>query len=89
MKNRSTIKILYILLVVASLSSCIEKEQVLTKADVKAKVDSIVNSRKAELERMAKEDLDYRTAIEVKVKADSIIQAKQKPQPPTNINNAK
>ena len=58
--------------------SCMEKQQVLTKADMKAKVDSIVNAKLPDINRMVQEDLDYRSAIEVKVKADSIVQAKQK-----------
>ncbi len=57
--------------------SCMEKQQVLTKADMKAKVDSIVSVKMVDIQRMAKEDLDYRTAIEVKVKADSIVEAKK------------
>jgi hypothetical protein len=52
------------------------KEQALSKKDINARVDSIVNAKLPDLNRMAKEDLDYRTAIEVKVKADSILQAK-------------
>lgn len=55
-----------------------DKQQVLTKADMKARVDSIVNVKMVDIQRMAKEDLDYRSAIEVKVKADSIVQANQK-----------
>lgn len=58
--------------------SCMDKEQVLTKADMKVKVDSIVNTKLPDINRMVQEDLDYRSAIEVKVKADSIVQAKQK-----------
>jgi hypothetical protein len=69
---------LAIILVSISFMSCMEKQQVLTKADMKAKVDSIVNTKLPDINRMVQEDLDYRSAIEVKVKADSIVQAKQK-----------
>ena len=50
------------------------KQEALTKQDINAKVDSIVKTKLPDINRMAKEDLDYRTAIEVKVKADSILQ---------------
>jgi hypothetical protein len=56
------------------LISCMTKQEALTKQDINAKVDSIVKTKLPDINRMAKEDLDYRTAIEVKVKADSILQ---------------
>ena len=54
------------------------KQEALTKQDINSKVDSIVKTKLPDINRMAKEDLDYRTAIEVKVKADSILQLKGK-----------
>lgn len=48
-----------------------------TDSSIDAQVDSIVGSRIEEVNRKAMEDLDQRTAIEVKAKADSIIAARQ------------
>lgn len=44
---------------------------------VQAKVDSIVGARMEEINRRAMEDLDQRMTIEVKQKADSIINARR------------
>lgn len=76
--NRMYKTLLVILFFSISFMSCMDKEQVLTKADMKARVDSIVSMKMVDIQRMAKEDLDFRSAIEVKVKADSIVQANQK-----------
>lgn len=44
---------------------------------INAKVDSIVGERLDELNEEAQEDLDRRMAIEVKPKADSIVDARK------------
>lgn len=44
---------------------------------VQAKVDSIVGERLDDLNEEAQEDLDRRIAIEVKPKADSIVEARK------------
>lgn len=60
---------------VAALASCTTKEKQWSQAEIRAKVDSAVNARAAELKKQAVEDLDSRLTIEVKAKADSIVQA--------------
>ncbi|XZF16079.1 hypothetical protein ACTHGU_08065 [Chitinophagaceae bacterium MMS25-I14] len=57
----------------------------MSESEMHAKVDSIVGSKIEEMNRQAMEDLDHRLAIEVKAKADSIVQshvAGQTPPPP-------
>ena len=48
----------------------------LEEAAVNAKIDSLVGLRMEEATRRAAEDLERRQAIEVKVKADSILAAR-------------
>jgi hypothetical protein len=71
--------IVAILLSFIGFISCTEKQQVLTKKDVQHKVDSLIQLKTEEINRQANEDLDYRTAIEVKAKADSIVAARNNP----------
>ncbi|OJW81158.1 MAG: hypothetical protein BGO69_04470 [Bacteroidetes bacterium 46-16] len=54
-----------------------EKETVLTSKDIQARTDSIVAEKTAEINRQVAEDLDRRMSIEVKAKADSIVQVWQ------------
>ena len=49
----------------------------MTKQEMNAKTDSIVASKTADMDREAAEDLDRRKSIEVKAKADSIVNAWQ------------
>lgn len=77
---------LIVLLFSLLFTACTRKEEtVLTKQQMKAMADSIVAIKKADINQQAAEDLDRRSSIEVKAKADSIVdawQAKQpKPQP--------
>lgn len=80
---------IYCLAFVVLLSACVREEVVLTEDDVKARIDSIVRVRTAFETQRAAEDLDRRQAIEVKVKTDSILNARvngvpSEAQPPTN-----
>jgi hypothetical protein len=58
-------------------TACNDTPVVIPQKTINAKVDSIVKVRKVEIDQQAMEDLDHRAAIEVKVKADSIVQAAQ------------
>ncbi len=62
----------------------------LTKEQIKKAIDSITQIRLQEASAMAARDLDYRMRIEVKVKADSILNARNKQvRPDTATKNAK
>ena len=71
-------KILLALVLLTTLfTACNDTQVAIPQKTINAKVDSIVNVRKIEMNQQAMEDLDHRTAIEVKAKADSIVQAAQ------------
>lgn len=60
-----------------ALSSCSKKvEKPLSKQEIQRQIDSIAGKRMAEMERAAQIELEHRIKIEVKVKADSILQEK-------------
>ena len=63
-------------IILASLYSCNKEPQPLSKAEIKQRIDSITSIRIRESDEMARKDLDHRMKIEVKVKVDSIINAK-------------
>lgn len=66
----------YIILMSMAFAACGgSKEQALSQSAIDAKVDSIVGSKMEDLNRLSMEDLDRRISIEVKVKADSIVEA--------------
>jgi len=73
--NNDMRKIAVVVLLMVGLASCETKEKQWSQAEINAKVDSAVNYRTADYRRQAQEDLDSRLAIEVKAKADSIVQA--------------
>lgn len=52
------------------------REKELTENEIKQKVDSLVGAKVEELNRQSMEDLDRRLSIEVKAKADSMVQAR-------------
>jgi len=56
-------------------ASCGGGEHKYTQSEIDAKVDSLVGVKMEEINRQAMEDLDRRMSIEVKAKADSIVQA--------------
>lgn len=61
--------------VIALMASCGGKEEAISESEKRAKVDSLVGVRQEEVVKEATEDLDRRMAIEVKQKADSIVEA--------------
>lgn len=67
---------LALLLVPFLLAACSDKQKELSETEIKAKVDSLVGVKMEELNRQSMEDLDRRLSIEVKAKADSILQAR-------------
>ena len=71
------------------LTSCMDKQVPVPQKTIDARVDSIMNARKAEIKQQAMEDLDHRSAIEVRVKADSIVQAQEAKQSKTTPIKAK
>lgn len=72
-----------VLLTVVVMASCQKPQRELTKREIKAKADSILSTRMGELNTAASEDLDRRQSIEVKGKADSIVDAYIKAHPVT------
>jgi hypothetical protein len=60
---------------IASLSACVADQKPLDESRRDAMVDSIVGTKTGELSQQAAEDLDRRRTIEVKAKADSLVQA--------------
>ncbi len=71
--------ILALLLLGCVFSSCNKQPTALTKEEIRFKVDSITKVRIAESDAQAQRDLDHRMKIEVKVKVDSIVNAKLNP----------
>jgi high-affinity K+ transport system ATPase subunit B len=63
------------IVVILLFASCASKTKNMTESEIKAKADSLVGIRIEELNRQAIEDFDRRKSIEVKIKADSIVQA--------------
>lgn len=70
-----------VLMAIVVMLSCQKPQRELTKKEIQAKVDSILNTRRGELNSAAAEDLDRRQSIEVKGKADSIVDAYIKTHP--------
>jgi len=67
-------------ILVSGLAACNKQpEPTLTKAQIKARVDSITAYRIKELDEQAKLELEHRMKIEVKVKVDSIVNASLHP----------
>lgn len=60
---------------VICLTACKARNEAISKSQMQAKVDSLVGARMEEINAQAMEDLDHRMAIEVKAKADSIVEA--------------
>lgn len=68
-------KIITIIALTTIMAACGSKEHKMTDSERQARVDSMVGTRLEEINRQAMEDRDRRMAIEVKAKADSIVQA--------------
>lgn len=67
--------LLILTVAVIGLASCENKQAPMTQNEIDAKVDSIVGVKIEELNTQAMEDFDRRKTIEVKAKADSIVEA--------------
>lgn len=63
-----------IALAIAGTTACKNKTQAISQSEMKARVDSLVAIKMQEINIQAMEDLDRRMAIEVKAKADSLVQ---------------
>ncbi len=68
-------KLIVPLVIVFSLTACGEQQTSMTENEINAKVDSLVGEKQAEIMDEAMADLDNRKSIEVKAKADSIVEA--------------
>jgi hypothetical protein len=66
------------LIIAVSSTACRREEVLLTEKDVAIRIDSIVHVQAEFAKQRAAEDLDRRQAIEVKVKTDSILEARAK-----------
>lgn len=61
-----------------SMQACNKEEpKPLTKEEINKQIETITQKRIKEAEDRARQELEYRIKIEVKVKADSILQAMQ------------
>ena len=69
-------KIVFATIILTSLYSCNKTPQLLTSQEIKRRADSITAIRIRQMDEQAKTDLEYRMKIEVKVKVDSIINAR-------------
>ncbi len=70
-------RLLFVFLFIGiGLYSCNKEVATLSKEEFKRKTDSLVQARKQESDAQAKIDLDHRIKIEVKVMADSILNAR-------------
>lgn len=71
------------------LSACSkEVKKPLSKEEIQRQVDSIAQARVREMERDAQKELEYRIKIEVKIKADSILQEKLKAATPAQTTDS-
>jgi major membrane immunogen (membrane-anchored lipoprotein) len=68
-----------VMLLTVLLTACTEKEAPLTPTQIHSRVDSIIAAKTPELKQQAFEDFDRRRSIEVKAKADSMVQAATAP----------
>ncbi len=75
MKKTLFTVIILMLVVVVGLMACNKEPEPMTKVQIKQKIDSITAYRIKELDEQAQRDLEHRIKIEVKVKADSIVNA--------------
>lgn len=69
-------KKLILVLSIGLLSSCTKEVQPMTREQMKAKIDSIISAGRQQSDEQARIDLDRRMKIEVKVKVDSILNAR-------------
>jgi flagellar biosynthesis component FlhA len=82
--------ILYLLLIVSvAFAACKKEPQPMSRRQMQHKIDSLTQIRIRESDEQAKQDLDDRMKIEVKVKVDSIISARQNPPKKDTLNKAR
>ena len=72
--------LLALAILVTGLAACNKEPEPLTKAQIKAKIDSITAARIKELDEQAKLELEHRMKIEVKIKVDSMVNARLHPE---------
>jgi len=77
------------MILVLGTSACSSKRKSFKASAVHAQIDSIVGVKTEELSRQSMEDLDRRISIEVKAKADSIVNARYKTQHPDTTSQKK
>jgi len=68
--------VLALLIVILGCYSCNKEAEPLTRQQVKQQTDSLIHVRIKESDEQAKIDLERRLKIEVKVKVDSILNAR-------------
>jgi hypothetical protein len=75
-----------VIVLIGTVISCTKEAPPPSKKEINAAIDSLVSQRVQDLQAQASADLDRRIAIEVKAKADSILDARlnppAKPKPP-------
>jgi hypothetical protein len=73
-----------IIISLVCMQACNKKEpKPLTREEINKQIDIITKRRIKEVEDRARQELEYRIKIEVKIKADSILQSKQQNLPQT------
>jgi len=70
-----------LILAVCAFASCSKEPKGLTKEEIRYKIDSITQVRIREADEQAQQDLDHRIKIEVKVKVDSMVSARNLSRP--------
>ena len=68
--------------ILCSFYSCKKETQPLTKVEMAQRIDSITRLRIEQSDAQARKDLEYRIEIEVRAKADSILNARLHPVKP-------
>ena len=71
--------ILALVVIALGVASCNKEPQQLSKQQIKHQIDSITQVRISESDIQAHIDLERRIKIEVKAKADSIVEAQSRP----------
>jgi hypothetical protein len=71
--------ILALVVIALGVVSCNKEPQQLSKQQIKHQIDSITQVRISESDIQARIDLERRIKIEVKAKADSIVEAQSRP----------
>jgi hypothetical protein len=78
---KRTILALLVVLAAFGVQSCNKEPQPMSRQQIRYQIDSITRERIKESDAMARQDLDRRMKIEVKVKVDSMVNAICDPKP--------